>query len=132
MSADTFTWIAKFNDWYRVCFSQASDNLSYYHKGSKWEKMMCIQYFWWCELLQTKEEAIAYATKLDENLFANDNRYCNEYWNLYFEFPYTMLDIEKEFQERKDAEIINLHKRFYNQHKYMDLDWFTEEEYINS
>jgi len=99
MSADTFTGIAQFEDWYRICFSQCPDNLWYFSTNSNGEKLMCIHYFWWWEIFKTKEEAIIAANKMDELNEQEDDWYINEYWTINFDFSYYNLDkITEEFE----------------------------------
>jgi hypothetical protein len=143
MSADTFTWIAKFEDWYRICFSQAPDNLWYFPKNSNGEKLMCIRYFEWWEIFKTKEEAIIAANKMDEVNEQEDDWYINEYWTINFDFSYYNLQkITEEFEQwkiknKEQSKILfknaiannNWQRSYMDENDETDFEYFLEELY---
>ncbi len=72
MSADNGIYIAKFPDGYRVCEEQAIDNVTYYPIGSKERKEELRKYFGDSKVFRTKEEAILFAHKLEDDILSSD------------------------------------------------------------
>ena len=93
MSADTFTWLAKFKDWYRICFGQAPDNLC-----DKYAEESIPDYF---DLdvpaMPTEEEALRGINELEDTIRKSTEEcwwyYENEYGLIKFDF--SNYDIDK-------------------------------------
>jgi len=88
MSLDTTIAIAKFNDWYRVCHSQAIENV--------FEKWIAKEYFPEKPVYETKEEALLEGHKMEEEIEADEDCYginYVEYWVRY------IWDLGDYFQE---------------------------------
>lgn len=109
MSADTFGWICKLKDWYRICFWQAPDNLVL----EEWYEIYVARYFWLSETYATKEDANAALNNLYKELEDDYNGslypFINEYWTLYFCFNELSTDeIDKIENEDLDNYMKNL------------------------
>ena len=101
MSADTFGWICKLKDWYRICFWQAPDNLCI----EKWYETYVAEYFWWSKTYDTKEEAIIALDdvykEIEKECDCDWYPFINEYWTLYFCFNELTTDEIDEIENRE-------------------------------
>jgi hypothetical protein len=71
MSADNGIYIAKFPDGFRVIHAQAIENIVYHPLRTKqWKKTM-KEYFGKAPLFATKDEAVLYAHKMEEEILAD-------------------------------------------------------------
>lgn len=109
MSADTFWWICKLKDWYRICFWQAPDNLCV----DEWYELYVARYFWWSKTYNSKEEADIALNDIYIVLEEESKDYyypfINEYWTLYFCFnELSTEDIDRIEREDFDNYMENL------------------------
>jgi hypothetical protein len=86
MSADTFTGIARFKDWYRICFGQAPDNLC-----DEYAEESIPEYFSKEPIYSTLEEAIKASIELENEVRDSHNDdwmgwFENEYGTIKFDF----------------------------------------------
>ena len=93
MSADTFIWVWKFPDGYRVTgVEQAPDNLVYnkeYFDSYEEFKMVVDDYFKGSELYKTKEEAYKKVKEIEKEFYDDDDFYVwIEYWTIEYEFDF--------------------------------------------
>lgn len=93
ISCDTFTWLAKFKDWYRICFGQAPDNLC-----DEYAEESIPEYF---DLdvppIPTEEEAIKELYELEEGIRKSTEENWRYYQNEYglIKFDFSNYDIDK-------------------------------------